>query len=260
MHWTFTLADLILTALGAALFGCLIARWVGWSRRAVPVLPQEWAISARPALGRRERRLYHRLRSAFPQHLVLPKLALVRFCRPDDASMGRYWHSLLASSHVTFAVCCSDGTVVLAIDLEGDRPRSRRSLQIRQCVLSACGVKYLRVSAQQMPGISELRSALPSSGVAPKSEASQEIRTPPLLDIADALATTVAARGGQRKPRWHESSLFQDSFFSSSDATGSSADPASRSTAWGTARPLPAAGSPESPETDPMEQPLTMGR
>ena len=260
MNPTITPTDLILTAIVALVIGCALASWGRWRRSAVPTLPKKWAVSARPALGARERRLYHRLRSAFPQHLILPKLALVRFCQPADALKVRYWYSLLGSSHVAFAVCNSEGVVVLAIDLDGDRPRSRRSLQVRQCVLAACGIKHLRVNPRQLPEVSELRSVLPSDAIANAAQAFPEPHPSPQLDAAwTTLATTVAARRAQRKPKWEESSLFQDSFFSADGLTGSAAELISRPASHRTPAPTAASRPPGELKVDTCDLPLTMG-
>ena len=255
-----SLNDLILTALVALVIGCALANWGWWSQNAAPTLPKKWAVSARPVLGTRERRLHHRLRSAFPPHLILPKLALVRFCQPDDALKVRYWYGLLGSSHVAFAVCNSEGIVVLAIDLNGDRPRSRRGLQVRQCVLAACGVKHLRVDPRQLPEVSELQSVLPSGAIANAAQAFPEPHPSPPLDAAWAtLATTVAARRAQRKPQWQESSLFQDSFFSADGLTGSAAELISRPAPHGTPAQTAASRPPEEFKVDRCDLPLTMG-
>ena len=218
-------------------------------------------MSARAILSAHERRMYKHLQNAFPQRLIVPKLALVRFCQPTDVSKVRYWYTLLGSSHVTFAVCDADGRVLLAVDLEGDRLRSRRSLQVRQSVLAACGIKHLRVTTQQLPDMSELRSVLPSDAIADGGNASQDLHPTPMLNAAwTTLATTIAARRAQRRPKWQESSLFRDSFFSSDGITGSAAELISRP-ASGDAPPASAATCiPESSKVGSSGLPLTMGR
>jgi hypothetical protein len=257
---TLTLADLILAVLVAVLLGYLLGAWARRSKNAAPALPKEWAVSARAILGAHERRMYKHLQNAFPRHLIAPKLALVRFCQPDNASKARYWHTLLGSSHVTFAVCDPDGRVLLAIDLDGDRPRSRRSLQVRQSVLAACGIKHLRVTAPQLPDISELRSILPTGAFAHADQVPPELHPSPLLDAAwTTLATTVAARRAQRKPKWQESSLFQDSFFASDGLTGAGSE-LELQTFRAAQTASAAARAPNQTHVDPGALPLTMGR
>lgn len=257
---TLNFADLILACLAALLLGCLLGAWARRSNTA-PALPKEWAVTARALLGSHERRLYRHLRNAFPRHLIVPKLALVRFCQPDDASKARYWHTLLGSSHVTFAVCDPDGRVLLAIDLDGDRPRSRRSLQVRQSVLAACGIKHLRVTAPQLPDISELRSILPTGAFANADQVPPELHPSPMLDAAwTTLATTVAARRAQRKPKWQESSLFQDSFFTSDGLTGAGSEWEPRPSRAAQTASSVTAEAPIKTQAGPGALPLTMGR
>ena len=145
----------VLSALAGA--AAATATWVWWLRRPpkpVP-LPSEWALSARPVFSTDERRVYRLLREALPHHIVLSKLPLVRFSQPVDPSRVRYWYDLLGSIHVTFAVCSANGRVLAAIDLDTDRGNSRRVLQIKQSVLAACRVRYLRCPVDHLPSVPE---------------------------------------------------------------------------------------------------------
>ena len=124
-------------------------------------LPAEWSLTARPVFTTDERRIFRLLREALPHHVVLSKLPLVRFCQPTEAKEVRYWFDLLGASHVTFAVCSPNGRVLAAIDLEGERGVTPRSLQIKHAVLSACRVRYLRCAPDQLPSIAELQLLVP---------------------------------------------------------------------------------------------------
>ena len=210
MNITTTLTQLALLACLCALCGGLIA-WAWLRVKSTPSLPRDWAVSARASLGVTERLLYQQLRRAFPQCSIMPKLGLVKFCQPDDPSKVGYWYSLLGSSQVTFAVCDADGWVLLAVDLESERTRSRRSKQVKQSVLAACRIQHLIVTRGPLPALSELRAMIPAGATGSAQDA-----TPPSqsLDAAWAtLANTVAARRAQRDLKWQESEVFQDSFF-----------------------------------------------
>lgn len=126
-------------------------------------LPAEWSLTARPVFTTDERRVFRLLREALPHHVVLSKLPLVRFCQPTEAKEVRYWFDLLGASHVTFAVCSPNGRVLAAIDLEGERGVTPRSLQIKHAVLSACRVRYLRCAMDQLPSVAELQLLVPQS-------------------------------------------------------------------------------------------------
>lgn len=124
-------------------------------------LPAEWSLTARPVFTTDERRVFRLLREALPHHVVLSKLPLVRFCQPTEAKEVRYWFDLLGASHVTFAICSPNGRVLAAIDLEGERGVTPRSLQIKHAVLSACRVRYLRCAMDQLPSVAELQLLVP---------------------------------------------------------------------------------------------------
>jgi len=126
-------------------------------------LPAEWSLTPRPVFTTDERRVFRLLREALPHHVVLSKLPLVRFCQPTEAKEVRYWFDLLGASHVTFAICSPNGRVLAAIDLEGERGITPRSQQIKQAVLSACRVRYLRCAVDQLPSVAELQLLVPQS-------------------------------------------------------------------------------------------------
>lgn len=198
----------------ALLAGTLSAGWVRSRRsRRPPPLPTDWALSPRPVFSADERGVYRLLREALPHHVVLAKLPLVRFCQPRDPAQVRFWYELLAGSHLSFAVCSGNGRVLAAIDLDSDRGNSRRAQQIKQSVLGACRIRYLRCPIDNLPTVAELQLLVPSTA-APARGNHAAPSAPGDLDLArDALSSTVASRRAQRSALWQDSTLFQDSFF-----------------------------------------------
>lgn len=198
----------------------LLTFWLTRSRmrnRPAP-LPGDWALTARPVFTTDERRVYRLLREALPHHVVLSKLPLVRFCQPADATQTRYWYDLLGSIHVSFAVCSANGRVLAAIDLANERTNSPRVVTIKQSVLSACRVRYLRSPSSHLPTVAELQLLVPQT--APSQPAPHARSVPPhftphqeLSQARDTLSTTVATRRAERSALWQDSSMFQDSFF-----------------------------------------------
>lgn len=138
----------------AALGGVALARHLRRPPPGPPPLPVEWDLLPRPVFTADERRVYRQLREALPHHIVLAKLPLVRFCQPSDPKDVRFWFDLLGAINVTFAVCSANGRVLAAMDLSYDRggPPSR-STRIKQSVLGACRVRYLRCPADHLPSI-----------------------------------------------------------------------------------------------------------
>ena len=184
-------------------------------RPATKPLPTEWTLTPRPVFSTDERRVYRQLREALPHHIVLSKLPLVRFCQPTDPSEVRFWYELLGAIHVTFAICSANGRVLAAIDLDNERGNSRRVQQIKQSVLGACRVRYLRCPIDHLPSVPELQLLVPHS-VGP----TRGPQPAPTMSQASAnLSSTVASRRRERTTLWRDSGFFQDSFFGS-DARG----------------------------------------
>ena len=218
LPWIVALAALALLAL-------VICLWAFRRPAKKPLaLPTEWALTARPVFSTDERRVYRLLREALPHHIVLSKLPLVRFCQPTDPSEVRYWFDLLGTSNVTFAVCSANGRVLAAIDLDTDRGSSRRLMQIKQAVLSACRVRYLRCPVDQLPSVAELQLLVPTSGTPARGPQPAPTPTANLSQARSSLSNTVASRRAERTALWQDSTVFQDSFFApdARDGFGSS--------------------------------------
>jgi hypothetical protein len=198
----------------------LLAWWWSRSRTARPApLPTEWNLTARPVFSTDERRVYRQLREALPHHIVLSKLPLVRFSQPTDPEQVRYWYELLGAIHVTFAICSANGRVLAAIDLDTDRGNSRRVLQIKQSVLAACRVRYLRCPVDHLPSIPELQLLVPQSTAAARGP-----QPAPRVDTArDSVSSTAGSRRRERSALWQDSGFFQDSFFGAASRSDSGA-------------------------------------
>jgi hypothetical protein len=196
----------------AALVAVLLAWRMPRQRNQQPKpLPTEWALAPRPVFSTDERRVYRQLREALPHHIVLSKLPLVRFCQPSDPNEVRYWYELLGSIHVTFAICSANGRVLAAIDLDTDRGNSRRVTQIKQSVLGACRVRYLRCPVDNLPSIAELQLLVPQATAA--SRGPQPAPSRPQQPAGDGQGDTAPRRRRERATLWQDSSFFQDSFF-----------------------------------------------
>ena len=204
----------VVGALALALAVLALALWRGRRPAAPAPLPGVWAVSPRPVFSTDERRVFRLLRESLPNHTVLAKLPLVRFCQPSEPDEVRYWYDLLGAINVTFAVCSANGRVLAALDLE--RTGSRRTLQIKQSVLGACRVRYLRVPIDNLPTPLELQSLVPQSGL-PTRFADSLPR--PLSAASETLSHKLASRRAERVGRgsrdgaWPDSRSFGDSFF-----------------------------------------------
>jgi len=209
LPWIVVLA-LLAVALAALAYWALLPRR---KHTVVPPLPTEWALTARPVFSTDERRVYRLLREALPHHVILAKLPLVRLCQPTDLNEVRYWYDLLGSHHVAFAICSANGRVLAAIDLETERARSPRVVQIKQSVLATCRVRYLRCPPDRLPTLAELQLLVPQNGAAPRGPQPAPAPAEHLHQARDTLSTTVATRRAERTALWQDSTFFQDSFF-----------------------------------------------
>jgi hypothetical protein len=204
-------------------------------------LPVEWNVTARPVFSGDERRVYRLLREALPHHIVLSKLPLVRFCQPIDPQDVRYWYDLLGTINVTFAVCAPNGRVLAAIDLDTDRANSRRVLQIKQSVLGACRVRYLRCPVDHLPSIPELQLLVPHASAASRGP----LPAPSVAQTPQVVSEPAANEPTRRRARatlWQDSSFFQDSFFGADarDSAASEFGNLSDVAATGLSGPVPA--------------------
>jgi len=202
LPWIVALVALAIVSMAAGV-------WLSRPRKAkLAPLPTDWALGPRPVFSTDERRVYRQLREALPHHIVLAKLPLVRFCQPTDPQEVRYWFELLGSIHVTFAICSANGRVLAAIDLDNERAGSRRTMQIKQNVLGACRVRYLRCPVDHLPSIPELQLLVPHNVAATRGPQPATGFTAPREPSPGA-----ATRRRERSALWQDSGFFQDSFF-----------------------------------------------
>ena len=186
-----------------ALFAGAVVSWARQRKVERAHLPKEWALAARPVFSADERRVYRQLREALPHHIVLSKLPLVRFCQPTDPQQVRYWYDLLGAINVAFAICSANGRVLAAIDLDTDRGGSRRAIQIKQAVLGACRVRYLRCPIDHLPSVPELQLLVPQGMSAARGPHAAR----------PAQASNDVNNSHRRATLWKDSNFIQDSFF-----------------------------------------------
>lgn len=202
--------------LGALAGGMLLGRL--WQHHAAQAArrrwPARWNLNARPLFTVHERALYRALRPALPQHLLLAKVSLLRFCQSADSADAKAWYKRLQALHVSMVVCTSNGVVVAAIDIDhGTGQGPSRAQKMKEGVLEACRIRYVRCAPGQWPQPSLLASwALgPSGGGSEKRHRNAPAN--PLMNAGDQLARKLKERRAERASRWSESSFAQDSFF-----------------------------------------------
>jgi hypothetical protein len=188
-----------------------------WHRSAVKAArrawPQRWNLNARPLFSSHERALYRELKAALPHHVVLAKVSLLRFCLSADASDARAWYERLQALHVSLLVCTPHGAVISAIDIENSPGKAaKRAQRLKEAVLDACRVRYLRCLPGQWPQAGLLAAWALGQTVSGELDAAPGAHGS-LHDAGDQLARKLRQRRAERAARWAESSFSQDSFF-----------------------------------------------
>lgn len=203
----------------AALLG---VAWGWWWRgrrdqRARRQWPARWNLHARPLFNAQERALHRELKAALPQHIVLAKVSLLRFCQPHLPEEAKLWYERLTGLHVSLLVCHPNGSVISAIDFEqGSSQRPHSGQRFKEAVLDACRIRYLRCRAGQWPHQALLATwALGQStgAIQPGAGAPAHQAPDPLHDAGDQLARKLKERRAERAARWAESGFATDSFF-----------------------------------------------
>ncbi len=181
-----------------------------------PDLPQEWPLVQRPIFTTEERALFRQLRTALPHHTVLAKVPLVRFSQPQNRDELAYWFKLLGPIHVSFVVCAENGRVLAALDVErADRPAPKRHAAIKQAVLEACRVRYVKCRTDRLPSASELQMLVPNPAEASRPLAPRHLSDNPATPRTTLAHTLRAGSGaaGSGGSQWYESGFSGDSFF-----------------------------------------------
>lgn len=207
----------------ATLAMCLGVALGWWSqvrhRSQVKRWPTSFKLHARPVFSTDERLLYRELKAALPQHVVLAKVNLLRFCQSASEREARLWFERLQSANVSFAICTPNGTVVSVIDIETPNKRgSVRTQRLKEAVLETCRIRYVRCLSGHWPKPALLTTwALGGSLEADAGVVHTTNHgfsdTSPLGLARTELAQKLTRRRAERASLFQDSSFASDSFF-----------------------------------------------
>ena len=195
--------------------------WQLRRRRLVKAWPKDFKLNARPLLTTEERLLFRELKAALPQHVVLAKLNVLRFCQSGAGREARLWFERLQAMNVTFAICTPNGAVISVIDLDTpQRVKGQHHQRLKEAVLDSCRIRYLRCEAGHWPRPALLAQwALGSlSGQAYQQGGGASQLVAARAELAEKLQK-------RRVERAERTSRFQDSRFSESRFEDSSFAP-----------------------------------
>lgn len=200
---------------GAAFLAGMACAWMArpwFDRRKRKTLPKRWNLAGRPVFNADERALYKRLVQTLPDHVILAKLPLLRFCQAMSRKESIIWYDLLQPMHVGFAICAPNGRVLAAVDVDHGALSSRQK-RIKSEALRACGVHYVRYRADDFPSPTDIKRWISSDALTDSTDSGHEHSSPSIAAAGAQLASTVRKRRAERSSRWQDSSFATDSFF-----------------------------------------------
>ncbi|MBK1712274.1 DUF2726 domain-containing protein [Rubrivivax gelatinosus] len=170
----------ILTSIAFALLAGAAVLWA-WQRRGPPAAAPslEGGFAARPVFDSVERRVHRELREALPEHIVLARVPLRRFCRALDPQRARPFAARMAMLDVGFLICSASGRVLAAIDLErSDDAAVAEQRRFKAELLAACRLRYLRCNPDALPTLAELIPAAENTPQARERRPAEGERAP----------------------------------------------------------------------------------
>lgn len=172
------------------------AWWQHREATSEPPLPVKWPLTSRVLLTIEEYEVMSWLRTTFKDHLVMVKLPVIRFTIPikDKKSGGKRWQKMLDGVNCTFTVCTVNGSVVGCVDVPGKRGLPRGNRDLKESLLSDCGIAYTVVRGFELPKSSDMRAAFLGEPNIDEQAEHQETRGGDSSFHADLDAFTVQAK------------------------------------------------------------------
>ena len=189
---------------GVLLGGGLYALWVRYKSadETDPPLPAKWPLRARGLLTGEEHDVLNWLREAFPKHLVMVKLPVVRFTIPlskDTTSESKRLQALLDGVYCSFTVCTTGGNVAGCVDVPGKRGLPRGNRDLKESLLSDCAIAYTVVRGFDLPKAAAMRAAFLGEIDPEEKQEHQETRGGDSSFHADLDAFTRKARADAKE-------------------------------------------------------------
>lgn len=147
---------------GAPLGAGLHAWWLRTSQVSDPPVPDTWPLATRSLLTSEERAGLKWLKATFHDHMVMVKVPVLRFKVPTHKSQdtaAQRWQALLNGVYCTYTVCTPQGKVVGCVDLPGKRGLPQATRELKEKLLSDCGLAYTVVLLADLPKNTAMRAA-----------------------------------------------------------------------------------------------------
>lgn len=184
ISWTEHSVTLAVGLLAGAALGAVIYAWqLKRASNAKLHLPAKWPLASRLLVTSIEEKIWEWLREIFPEHQVMVKIPVLRFTSPNEAAKNNpkakadyeRWLDHLSGVYTTFTICTTEGEVVGCIDVSGKIPLTKTSRELKEALLSDCGIAYTVMTPSHPPAASALRAAF--LGEVPPSESMEAQET-----------------------------------------------------------------------------------
>jgi len=148
---------LALISIGVAV---IIAVVIAKSTRGRATASAPWPFYVKQLLTQPEQVLFHRLRRALPDHIVLAQVQVSRVLGVQEGFNDYEWSNLVNRLSYDFVVCKKDGSVVLAIELDDsshDAPSRQQTDARKDKAALDAGLRLIRWHVQFMPSEDDIR-------------------------------------------------------------------------------------------------------
>lgn len=217
-----TLSTEVMLALGGLAVLVLGAWAYVWKRKQSSTmdsqLPARWPLASRALVNSTEEKVWAWLREIFYDHEVMVKTPVLRFttlldkeksgASPKEKAKAKaqaeHWLERLNGVYTTFTICNAAGKVVGCVDVPGKTPPSKASRELKESLLSDCGIAYIVVTTSALPTPSAMRAAflgeLPVEEPAPQVSSLQGVDTTFRADLKSFTIQPVKEKPAPKKP------------------------------------------------------------
>lgn len=125
--------------------------------------PDHWPVYAKRLLTPVEQTCYHRLRMAFPEHIVLAQVSVSQLLGIKKGHGARYHAIFNRFRQLTadFVVCNKDFSIAAVFevdDMSHDRPASQERDSRKMAALAAANIPLHRLNSARLPDEIDLRA------------------------------------------------------------------------------------------------------
>ncbi len=157
---------------GGVILGGLVYAWhIERKSRIKLRVPGQWPLASRVLVNSTEEKVWNWLRETFHDHHVLVKIPVLRFTALTDKEKEKEKAKAsaklenecllerLSGVYTTFTVCTLTGKVVGCVDVPSKAAAPKSTRELKETLLSDCGIAYIVVNPLSLPAGSAMRAA-----------------------------------------------------------------------------------------------------